>query len=73
MYFQGKERCFGQWRRIDFCEAKARYLLQHESYVAVKDRQSIEFVHRVEWKGLLLLFVLYHSKMWFSQNNIVVL
>lgn len=30
------------------CEAEARCLLQHESYVAVKGRQDIEFVYLVE-------------------------
>lgn len=69
VYFQGKGRSFGQWRRTGFCEAEARCLLQHESYVAVKGRHGIEFVYGVEWKGLLLLSVLYHSKMWFSQDN----
>lgn len=63
---------FAWWGRTDFCEAEAGCLLQHESYVAVKGRQGIEFVSGVEWKGLLLS-VLYCCKMGFSQDNIVAL
>lgn len=55
-------------QRAGFCEAEARCLLQHESYVAVRARQDTEFASGVEWKDFLLLFLMYqHMASWLGQ------
>lgn len=57
-----------------FCEAEARCLLRHESYVDVRARQDIEFASGVEWNKFLLLSHIYLSKMWFlGQDSLVAL
>jgi len=45
-------------QRAGFCEAEARCLLQHESYVAVRARQDTEFASGVEWNDFLLVFLM---------------
>ena len=47
---------------------------QHESCVAVRARQDIEFASGVQWKDFLLLSLMYLSKMWFlGQDSLVAL
>lgn len=49
MYFQGIGRnILDSMQRAGSCEAEARCLLQHESYVAVRVRQDIKFASGVE-------------------------